>query len=73
MCDCHRRLGEVSGCVVLVRCFGFRCHDAVFICVLVIQTSKIYSIRDKKSNQLLSNYYRIVIIATKVIIVISNV
>ena len=34
--------------VVLVRCFGFCCRGATFICVLTIQTSKIYMIKNNK-------------------------
>ena len=41
----------MSGCVVLVQGFGFCCRDATFICVWVIQTSKVYPVKDKKSNQ----------------------
>ena len=45
------RLGATGGCVVSIRRFGFRHHDAAFICVSAIQTSKVYLIKNKKSNQ----------------------
>ena len=48
-CGCHR-LGTASDCFVLIQ-FGFHRHDALFIYFWAIQTSKIYTIRDKKSNQ----------------------
>ena len=38
----------------------YRCHDTLFICVMMIQTNKVYPIIDNKSNQygqLKSLYY----------------
>ena len=58
MCD-YRRLSAVGGCVVSVQRFSFHhCSTAIFICVLTIQKSKVYKIRDKKSNQMSIIYYR---------------
>ena len=53
-CGCRRRLSAVCGCVISVRRFVFRYYDAIFICLLAIQTSKIYLIKDKKSNQVIN-------------------
>ena len=70
-CDC-RRLCTAFVC----RRHGVSsvCHSrgATFICMKAIQTSKIYSIRDKKSNQWSPICYIIGIIGILVIIVISN-
>ena len=62
-CGCHR-LGAMFVC---------RHHGVVFICVKAIQTSKVYIISDKKSNQWSSIYYKTGIIGILVTIVISNV
>ena len=36
--------------VVLVQRLDCRCHSTTFICVKAIQTSKVYSINNNKSN-----------------------
>ena len=63
-CDCRRCLSVAFDC---------RVHGATFICVKAIQTSKIYQISDKKSNQWLSICYKNGIISIIVTIIISNV
>ena len=58
MCGCRRlgvacgccRLSATCGCVVLISIFVCRDCGAVFIYMRTIQTSKVYSISDKKSN-----------------------
>ena len=50
MCG-YRRFGAAGSYVVSVRRFDFHRRDAAFICVLVIQKSKVYTIIDNKSNQ----------------------
>ena len=71
MC-CHC-LGTTDGCVVSVRQFGFRRRSTTFICILAIQMSKVYTIRDKKLNQWSSVCYRTKIKGIIITIVISNV
>ena len=53
----------------------FVCHRccAVFICVMVSQSSKVYLMNDNISNQWMSICYSIRIIGILFIIVISNV
>ena len=51
-----RRLGVACGCHRLGVVFVCRHRGAVFICVKAIQTSKVYIINDKKSNQWSSIY-----------------
>ena len=53
VCGC-RCLSAVGGCVFSIRRFGFRRCGVTFNYVWVIQTSKIYTIKDKKLNQWLS-------------------
>ena len=67
------RLGAACGCRRLCAAFVCYCHDAVFICVRAIQTSKICPISDNKSNQWSSIYCKTEIIGILVIIVILNV
>ena len=71
MCGCCR-LGATGGCVVLVQQFGFHRCGAAFICVYAIQTSKVYMVRDKKSNQWSSVSCRIEVKGILVTIVISS-
>ena len=74
LCTCgYRRLDAVSGCVVSVQQFGFCRCGAAFICVWTIQISKVYIIRDKKSNQWSSVYCRTGVKCIIVTIVISNI
>ena len=47
ICDC-RRFSAIGSCVISVQMFDFRHRDTTFICVLVIQASKLYRIKDKK-------------------------
>ena len=47
----YRRLCVVFVCHHLGTEFVCYCRGVTFICVKAIQTSKVYSIDDKKSNQ----------------------
>ena len=60
--------------------FGFRRRHVTFIYVLAIRTSKVYTIKNKKSNQMLLVCYRtgikdilITIITSNVYIQLSNI
>ena len=72
-CDLFVALGAMSGCVISVQDFGFCRHGATFICVWVIQTSKVYLVKDKKSKQWSIIWYRFRVIGILVTIVTSNV
>ena len=67
------RLGTVCSCRCRDMVCSYRSCDTAFICVRVIQTSKIYRINDKKSNQWSLICYRTGIICIIIIIVILNV
>ena len=57
MYDC--RIGAAGGYIVSIRRFDFYCRVVMFIGVQTIRTSKIFTIRYKKSNQWSSIYYKI--------------
>ena len=71
MCG-YLRLGAADGCVISIQRFGFRHRSTVFICIWTIQTSKVYTIINKKSNQRWSVCYRTGVKDILVIIVIPN-
>ena len=81
MCGCHR-FSAACGCHLLSAACGCRRLSAVFVCnrccasfiyVMAIQTSKVYSIKYKKSNQLSSIYCKIGMISILITIVILTV
>ena len=46
-----RHLGVAGSCVVSIRRFSFYRNGAMFICVLVIHTSKVYMFRGRAGNR----------------------
>ena len=59
-------------CVISIMHFGFRRRGAVFICILTIQISKVYTIKNKKSI-IVVDIFKIRVIGILITIVISNV
>ena len=64
-----RRLGASCGCRLLGATFVCLCQGATIICVRAIQTSTVYPINNKKSNQWSSICYKTRIICILVTIV----